>query len=134
MMSNVKLAKDLYAGFARGDIPAVLAGFHPQIEWREAEGNPYQPDGAAWVGPQAVLEKLFMSLGSEWEGFTVNVRTLHDAGEHVVMEGRYTGTYKPSRKSVDAQVCHVLRFRDGKLLSFQQYVDTAQMQTVMATR
>jgi ketosteroid isomerase-like protein len=76
MMSNVKLAKDLYAGFARGDIPAVLAGFHPQIEWREAEGNPYQPDGAACVGPQAVLEKLFMSLGSEWEGFTVNVRTL----------------------------------------------------------
>ena len=134
MMSNVKLAKDLYAGFARGDIPAVLAGFHPQIEWREAEGNPYQPDGAAWVGPQAVLEKLFMSLGSEWEGFTVHVRTLHDAGEHVVMEGRYTGTYKPSRKSVDAQVCDVLRFRDGKLLSFQQYVDMAQMQTVMATR
>jgi ketosteroid isomerase-like protein len=50
------------------------------------------------------------------------------------MEGRYTGTYKPSRKSVDAQVCDVLRFRDGKLLSFQQYVDMAQMQTVMATR
>lgn len=133
-MSNVQAAKDIYAAFARGDISGVLAGFHPEIEWREAEGNPYQPDGAAWVGPQAVLEKLFMRIGSEWEGFTVNVRTLHDAGEHVVMEGRYTGTYKPSGKSVDAQVCHVLRFRDGKLSSFQQYVDTGQFQVVMATR
>ena len=43
----------------------------------------------------------------------------HQKGEYVVVEGRYTGLYKPSGKTVDAQVCHVLRFRDGKLLSFQ---------------
>ena len=107
--------------------------FHPDLEWRQAEGNPYHPDGAAWVGPQEVLEKLFMRLGSEWEGSTVTVHAFHDAGERVVMEGRYTGTYKPSSRNVDAQVCHVLRFEGGKLLSFQQYVDTGQLQVVMAT-
>jgi ketosteroid isomerase-like protein len=48
------------------------------------------------------------------------------------MEGRYAGTYKSSGRSVDAQVCHVLRFRDGRLASFQQYVDTAQMQYALA--
>ena len=132
-MSNVQLATDLYAAFGRGDMPAVLAGFDPEIEWREAEGNPYQPDGAAWIGPQAVLERLFVRLDSEWKGLTLTARTLHDAGEHVVMEGRYTGTYKASSKSFDAQVCHVLRFRDGKLVSFQQYVDTGQWQAVMKT-
>ncbi len=132
-MGNVQLAKEIYAAFGRGDIPTVLGGFHPEIEWRQAEGNPYAPAGTAWIGPQAVLEKLFMRLGSEWEGFTVTVRTLHDAGEHVVMEGRYTGTYKPSGRSVDAQACHVLRFQEGKLRSFQQYLDTGQLQAVMAT-
>jgi ketosteroid isomerase-like protein len=133
-MSNVQSAQDIYAAFGRGDIPAVLGMFHPEIEWREAEGNPYQPDGAAWVGPQAVLERLFMRIGAEWDGFTVNVRTLHDAGDHVVMEGRYTGTHKASGMALDAQVCHVLRFRDGKLASFQQYVDTSQLQAIMAPR
>jgi ketosteroid isomerase-like protein len=132
-MSNVQLAKNIYAAFGRGDIATVLAAFHPEIEWRQAEGNPYQPTGAAWVGPQAVLEKLFMRLGAEWEGFTITVHTLHDVGEHVVMEGRYTGTYKVTNTSVNAQVCHVLRFRDGKLLSLQQYVDTGQLQSAMAT-
>ena len=131
-MDNVALAKDIYASFARGDIPAVLAAFEPSIEWREAEGNPYQPDGTAWVGPQSVVDKLFKSLGSDWDGFAVNVRALHSAGEYVVMEGRYTGTYKPSGKKLDAQVCHVLRFSKGKLASFQQYTDTAQLQAVMA--
>ena len=133
-MSNVQLAKDIYTAFGRGDIPTVLAVFDPEIAWRQAEGNPYQMTGEAWIGPQAVLENLFMRLGSEWQGFTVNVRALHDAGEHVVMEGRYTGIYKPSGRSVDAQVCHVLRFQEGKLLSFQQYLDTGQLQAVMATR
>jgi ketosteroid isomerase-like protein len=132
MTSNIQFAENLYATFARGDIPAVLAMCDPEIQWREAEGNPYQPDGAAWVGPQALLEKLFMRIGAEWDGFTVHVRTLHDAGEYVVTEGRYTGTYKPSGKSIDAQMCHVLRFRDGKLSSFQQYVDTGQLQAAMA--
>ena len=133
-MSNLQLAKDLYSNFARGDIPTVLASFHPAIEWRLAEGNPYEADGSAWVGPQAVLEKLFISLGSAWERFAVNVHALHDAGDHVIMQGRYTGVYKASGKTLDAQVCHVLRFRDRQLASFQQYVDTAQLQAVMGSR
>jgi len=134
MTSNVRFAKDFYAAVARGDIPAGLAMCDPEIQWREAEGHPYQPDGAVWVGPQALLEKLFKRIGSERDGFAVSVRTLHDAGEYVVVEGRYTGTYKPSGKSIDAQMCHVLRFRDGKLSSFQQYVDTGQLQAAMVTR
>ena len=132
-MSNVQLANDIYTAFGRGDIPAVLAGFDTAIEWRQAESNPYFPEATMWVGPQAVLDNLFMRLGSEWDGFTVTVGSLHDAGEQVVMEGRYTGVYKASGKHLDAQVCHVLRFRGGKLTSFQQYLDTAQMQAVMAT-
>jgi ketosteroid isomerase-like protein len=133
-MSNVQLAKDVYAAFGRGDIPTVMAAFHPQLEWREAEGNPYQPSGAPWIGGQEVLEKLFMRLGGDWDAFTVHVGTLHDAGEYVVTEGRYTGTFKATGKSLDAQMSHVLRFKDGKLLSFQQYVDTGQMQAVMTSR
>ena len=127
----MQLVKDIYAAFGRGDIPTVLASFHPEIEWRQAEGNPYQLDGSAWIGPQAVVEKLFMRIGSEWDGFTITIRTIHDAGEYVVVEGRYTGTYKPSGRKLDSPLCHVWRIQGGKLVSFQQYLDTAQLQRVM---
>jgi len=63
-MSNVQFAKNIYAAFGRGDIPTVLAAFHPEIEWRQAEGNPYQPTGAAWVGPQAVQSSSCGSVRS----------------------------------------------------------------------
>jgi ketosteroid isomerase-like protein len=132
-MSNVQLLKDIYAAFGRGDIPAVLASFHPQIEWRQAEGNPYHMDGSAWIGPQAVLENLFVRIGAEWDGFTITIQKIHDAGEYVIIEGRYTGTYKPSGKKLDSQLCHVWRVQDGKLVSFQQYLNTAQLQQVFST-
>jgi len=129
--SNLQLAKDMYANFARGDVASVLAGYDPALEWSEAEGNPYQMDGAAWHGPQSVLDKLFARMGGDWESFSVNIGTLHEAGDHVVMEGRYTGSYRSTGAPLDAQVCHILQFRDGKLIRFQQYVDTAQLQRVM---
>jgi uncharacterized protein len=130
-MSNVRLVQDVYTAFGRGDIPAVLAAFDARIEWREAEGNPYGPSGEAWVGPEAVLQKLFMRIGAEWEGFTVHPKTFHDAGGTVVVEGRYTGTCTLTCKALDAQMCHVWTVRDGKVARFQQFVDTAQLQDVM---
>ena len=131
-MSNLELAKDMFADFARGDVESVLAGYDPALEWSLAEGNPYQMDGTAWQGPQTVLEKLFVPIGRDWEDFTVHIERLHDAGDYVVMQGRITGTYKPTGKRLDAQTCDILRYRNGKLVGFQQYYDTAQLQRVMA--
>lgn len=133
-MSNVRLVQDVYAAFGRGDVPTVLGAFDAKIEWREAEGNPYMPSGKAWVGPDALLQNLFSRLGAEWDGFAVHPRDFHDAGDTVVVEGRYTGTYKLTGKVLDAQLCHVWKIRNGKVTSFQQFVDTAQLQNVMGPR
>jgi hypothetical protein len=126
--------RDLYGALGRGDIPSVLAALDPGIEWREAEGNPYEPAGKAWRGPDAIVQNLFMRLATEWDGFTVTPGEFYDAGPAVVVEARYTGTYKQTGQELDAQVCHIWKLRDGKVRSFQQYVDTAQLQDVEGAR
>jgi ketosteroid isomerase-like protein len=133
-VSNIQLARDIYDAFNRGDIAIVLSAFDPAIEWREAEGNPYEPSGSSWTGPDAITQNLFVKMGADWDGFTVHPKSFHEAGDTLVVEGRYAGTFKPTGMSLDAQVCHVLKFRDGKLTSFQQFVDTAQLQDVMGAR
>jgi uncharacterized protein len=133
-MSNVQQVRDLYEAFGRGDVPTVLGAMEPDTQWSEAEGNPYQMSGKAWVGPDAIMQNLFMKLGTEWDAFTVHPKEFYDAGDTVVVEGRYTGTYKATGKSADAQFCHVFKIKNGKLASFQQFVDTAQMQNVMGVR
>jgi uncharacterized protein len=130
-MSNLNVVKNTYEAFGRGDMPSVLAVMDPNIEWREAEGNPYMPSGEPWTGPDEIVEKLFMRLGTEWDPFLVHPEKYHAAGDAVVVEGRYTGKYKETGKSMDIQVCHVWEVRGGKLKKFQQYVNTAVLQEVM---
>jgi len=132
-MGNVEILQGGYEAFGRGDVPSVLALFDPSIEWREAEGNPYKPDGKAWIGVDTIVQNLFMRLGTEWDGFTITPEKLHDAGDTVIAECRYTGVYKATGKSINAQACHVWKFSDGKVTSFQQYLDTGQMQDAMGT-
>lgn len=133
-MSGAELLTGLYDAFGRGDVPAVLGAMDPEIRWHEAEGNPYMPSGEAWVGPDAVLNNLFMRLGEDWDGFTVHPASFHDAGGVVAVEGRYTAQHKGSGKPIDAQFCHVWTLKDGKIVKFQQYTDTGAFQDVMGVR
>ncbi len=128
---SVELARGIYDAFGRGDIETVVGGMDANIEWREAEGNPYEPSGAPWIGPNAIVENLFMKLGSEWDAFTVHPQQFHDAGDTVVVEGRYTAKYLATGVDLDSQFCHVLTFANGKLTRFQQFTDTAQFQKAM---
>lgn len=131
-MSNVALLKNLYAAFVRGEMPTVLGAMSPDIRWYQAESNPYNPSGEVWVGPDTVLNNLFMKLGGEWDGFDVQPHAFYDAGDTVVVEARYKGVYKATGKKLDAQVCHIWDVKDGKIVRFQQYVDTTRLNGVVA--
>lgn len=133
-MDNVNLLTSLYDAFGRADVPTVLAAMSPEIQWHEAESNPDMASGEAWVGPDAVLKNLFMKLGAEWDGFSVHPKSFHGAGDSVIVEVRYSDTYKATGKSMDTQACHVWDVKGGKVTRFQQYVDTAKLQDVMGAR
>ena len=45
--------------------------------------------------------------------------------------GRYGGTMKAGGAKLDAPFCHVYRFRNGKVVTFQQFTDTAQWARLM---
>ena len=122
---NVRVIRELYEAFGRGDVPTVLGQMDQSIEWNEAENFIYA-DRNPYVGPQAVLEGVFMRLGSEWEGFTVTPQEWLDAGNHVVVLGTYTGRHREAGKEVRAQFAHVWGVRGDRVVRFQQYTDTKQ--------
>ena len=129
---SVSTVKGIYEAFGRGDIPAVLAALDPGVEWWEAENFIYA-DGNPYVGPEAVLEGVFMRLGGEWEGFAVTPQEILDAGETTIGHGYYSGTFKKTGERVRAQFAHFFTFRGGKVVKFQQYTDTAQFLRAVAS-
>jgi hypothetical protein len=120
-MSNLNMIKGTYEAFAKGDVPGVLGILSSDIAWTEAEGFPY---GGTYNGPNAVLEGVFMRLGAEWEGFAAVPAEFIDGGDAIVVLGRYSGTYKATGKSFQADFAHVWKIKDGKAIRFVQYVDT----------
>lgn len=122
---NIQLVKDAYSAFGRGDIEAVVAAMHDDIEWHEAEHSPWHaPEGHH--GPNAVLAKVFARIPGDFDDFEVEPLRFHDAGTTVVVEGRYRATATATAAPLDAEVCHVWTIRDGKLAAFRQYTDTWQ--------
>ena len=122
---HVELVRAIYAAFAAGDVPGVVSRMHGDIVWNEAENFAYA-DGNPYCGPDAIVAGVFARLGSEWDGFSAKPDEYLDAGDTVVVLGRYAGTFKATGKPLDAQLAHVWRLRDGKAAAFQQYTDTLQ--------
>ena len=120
---NVEIVKGIYQAFAAGDVPAVVAAMSPDIEWNEAENFHYS-DGNPYRGPEAILGGVFARLGADWEGFSVEPEQFLDAGDTVVMTGRYTGSHNATGKSMNPQVAHFWTLAGGKVVRFQQLVDT----------
>jgi ketosteroid isomerase-like protein len=129
---NVALVRGVYEAFASGDVPAVLGAMSPDIVWNEAENFPLA-DRNPYVGPEAILHGVFARLGSDWDGFTVVPEEYLDAGDTIVMLGRYRGTCRATGRPVDAQLAHVWRIEDGKAKGFQQLTDTLQFARATAT-
>lgn len=118
----------VYAAFARGDVPGVLAALAPDCRWTEAEGFPY---GGTYVGPEAVLQNVFMRIGSEWSAFAAVPSQLVAEGDTVVALGEYSGTYKATGKRFKAPMVHVWRFGPGGVVAFQQHTDTVLVQRAL---
>lgn len=128
MSGNADILRGLYDAVARGDVPTVLAGLDPNVEWTEAEGVPYK---GTYVGPDAVLTNVLARLATEWDGFTITPQEWVDGGDQVVAAGRYSGTYKATGKSFECDFAHLWTLRDGKVVRFHQYVDSALLQEAL---
>lgn len=122
MAQNSDIIRGVYDAFAKGDIPAVLATLASDISWTEAEGGPY---GGVSIGPDQVLQNVFMKLGGEWDGFSAIPREFITQGNTVVVLGDYSASFKATGKNFNAPFAHVWKLQDGKAVSFQQYTDTA---------
>jgi len=126
---NVELVQGIYDAFAAGNLANVLARMSPDIVWNEAENFPYA-DGNPYIGHEAVVNGVFGRCITEWEGFAVTVHEILDAGDTIVVLGRYQGVFKATGRKQNTQMAHVWRIVNGKASRFQQYADTLHVSKI----
>lgn len=130
--NNLTVVDNLYKAFAAGDIPTVLGAMDANIVWNEAEGNDYA-DGNPYIGPDAVLNGVFARIGAEHEYFNLTDIVLHEMSDNQVFASlRYDAKVKKNGDTYNAQVGHLWTLKDGKVVTFQQYVDTRKIAEAMS--
>ena len=124
MATNKEIIRDAYASFAKGDIPAALSAFADDILWVEPDGYPI---GGTYVGPQAVVEGVFMRLAEIGDEFAVVPEQFVADGDTVVALGHLAWKHKTTGAPALVKTAHVWTFEGGKAASFLQHIDTVRV-------
>lgn len=125
MISNVDLVKKFYISFKAKDKQTYLQLCDDNIEWTVMEN---MPGGSTYIGKTAVFEKYFRHLFSNFAEFHVVTEEFLDAGDVVVVLGKYQIVTKKSRNTIGSPFAHVYTIKNEKIIRFRQYTDTVKIQ------
>jgi hypothetical protein len=117
---NDEVVRGIYDAFGRGDVDAVFAAMHPDIEWDESEGMPY---GGVYRGSDAIMGNVFGPILADVKDFSAAPdEILPLDATRVVALGRYGG--RGAGGPLDARFAHVWTVTDGKVSHFHHFADT----------
>ncbi|MDT3309330.1 nuclear transport factor 2 family protein [Shewanella baltica] len=120
--ANLTLVKSTYEGSSSAENAKNLQhALASDARWTEAAGFPY---AGTYVGFSAIAAKVFARLETEWDNYRVDIEDYVAQGDKVFAFGTYSGTYVKTGKHFSARVAHLWKIHSGKIVSFEQFVDS----------
>lgn len=121
-MTNLEIIKSTYESKTSEENGKNLAKHVAKnISWTEAQGFPY---AGTYIGLESITQNVFKRLGSEWIDYKFTPEDYISNEDKVVAYGTYSGTYKKTNKYFEARVAHIWKLNNGKIISFEQFVDS----------
>jgi ketosteroid isomerase-like protein len=123
--SNVEATKKGYECFQRGDIPSLIRDLlDDNCVWISPGPNEKLPWAGTFKGKHEIAN-FFAQVAQNLEFSEFAPREMIEQGETVVVLGKVAGRAKKTGKAVKNEWAHVFKFRQGKVVFFQEYIDTA---------
>lgn len=114
---------DTYILTAEGRLDEFKEYLAPNVEWTEAAGFPY---AGTYFGPDEVVKNVHERLGAEWENYGAKDIKYTFNESTVMVYGKYSGIYKATHKSFEADFVHIYEFdTNNQVAKFVQVVDSA---------
>jgi ketosteroid isomerase-like protein len=128
---NIRVVQEAYAAFGRGDVQGILDRLDDSIVWKGVYGAaPHVPTSGERRGKVQVRE-FFMQVAESLNFSRFEPREFIATGDKVVTLGHYTATTSAGKK-FDADFAMVFALRDGKVISFQEFTDSAAINAAYA--
>ena len=121
-MTNLEIVRSTYEGKNSEENGSNLAAYAAEdIVWTEAKGFPY---GGTYTGLDAIGKNVFRRLATEWTNYKFTPEGYVADGDKVVAYGTYTAVNNTTGKPLKARVAHLWQLKDGKIIQFEQFVDS----------
>jgi ketosteroid isomerase-like protein len=117
-----------YLASARGDLEALRATLADDVEWTEMAGFPL---AGTYRTPGGVTTNVMEPLARDWDDWAAHDDTYVVDDENVVVLARYTAANKATGSDINVRVAHHFVVRGGRIVRFEQFVDTAIVRAAM---
>jgi ketosteroid isomerase-like protein len=120
---NIQKVQQMYAAFGKGDIATLLNSVADNVDWQS-----FGPAIVPTFGPhrgRKEVENFFGKVAEIHNFQKFEPREFIAQDDKVVCLGYYSGTGKKTGKFYEAEWAMVFTFRDGKVVKFREYTDTA---------
>jgi uncharacterized protein len=121
--TNKQLVMQAYQLFKDNDIKGMLALYADDIEWHGVESE-LIPFSGVYRGREQV-GRFFSELAQAQDVMMFEPQTFIAEDDKVAVTGRSSWRVKSTGQKYDNPWAHVFTVRDGKVVSFVQYNDTA---------
>ena len=121
--ANVAIIKSLYDAFGRGDIPFIMGNMSHGVSF-EYEAPATIPYSGTRHGVEQAIG-FFEGIGASEKDMNLVMNQYIASGDEVASFGRYDTTVKSSGKRITTPVAHYWEFKDGKVVRFMNFINTA---------
>ncbi len=125
---NVRMIKELFEAFSRGDIESLLAALTDDVDWEGPVSE--HPDSLPWAGRRrgrGQVAEYFREFAATSEWHPMEDATFTAADDRVVVEGRNRNKARATGRPYEHRWLMLFTIRDGQIARFRHYYDPADI-------
>lgn len=116
---NADLVREAFEAWNSGDVDRVIEFVDADFEFVPFRS---QLDGAPYIGAEG-LRQFARDSADEWDYLRIVIEELRDAGDRVLLLGRYDARGRASGVAVEFPAAWVAQVRDGRIAHLRSYSD-----------
>lgn len=120
---NLAIVQQAYRFYLDGKVQEILNLCADDIEWDQP-----RTEGISFSGKRrgrGEVEQFFTQLANDQEALQFEPREYIAQADRVVALGHYVWSVRETDRNYEADWAHVFTLRDGKVVQFKEYTDTA---------
>lgn len=132
--ANVQVLREGYAlwnGSKATSAQYWMGLISDDVHWRSLGAGAAGAEFTEECSSKGEVQRYFERMGEQWKLLNYSADEFVAQGDRVVMLGSCEWEHRQTGKKVHSPKVDVLRFRDGKIVEFMEYYDTAAVAEAM---